>query len=71
MEKIKEIDYRTAQLYDELRIAECGFLKIEDENFTIVKSLPNAKARLVYWENNSWIEEEYSQDKIKIKIRNN
>lgn len=46
-------------------------LKIEDENFTIVKSLPNAKARLVYWENNSWIEEEYSQDKIKIKIRNN
>ena len=30
LEKIKEIDYRTAQLYDELRIAECGFLKIED-----------------------------------------
>lgn len=43
-------------------------LKVERENFSIVTSIPGAKARLVYWDNNTWIEEEY-KEKIKIKTK--
>lgn len=32
-------------------------LKVENEDFTIVKSIPSAKARLVYWENNTLVED--------------
>ena len=42
-------------------------LKVLDEEFIIVTSIPSAKARLVYWENDTWIEEEYTQGQIKIK----
>ena len=44
-------------------------LKVEDENFTIITSIPNAKARLVYWENDTWAEEKFTQEKIKLKIK--
>lgn len=44
-------------------------LKVLDEEFIIVTSIPSAKARLMYWENDTWIEEEYTQDKIKRKTK--
>ena len=44
-------------------------LKVLDEEFIIVTSIPSAKARLMYWENDTWVEEEYTQDKIKIKTK--
>ncbi len=34
-------------------------LKVENNKFTIVKSIPSAKARYMYMDNNTFIEEEY------------
>jgi len=44
-------------------------LKVEGENFSIVTSITGAKARLVYWENNTWIEEDFKKEKNKYKIK--
>ena len=44
-------------------------LRVEDENFKIVKGTPNAKARLMYWENKTWVEEEFTEVKIKELIK--
>ena len=44
-------------------------LKVEDENFKIVRGIPNAKARLMYWENKTWVEEEFTEVKIKELIK--
>ena len=43
-------------------------LKVENEKFTIVKSIPSAKARLVYWENNTLVEEEYTKKNSEIGV---
>ena len=44
-------------------------LRVEDENFKIVRGIPNAKARLMYWENKTWVEEEFTEVKIKELIK--
>lgn len=44
-------------------------LKVEDEKFEIVKGIPNAKARLMYWENKTWVEEEFTEEKLKELIK--
>ena len=44
-------------------------LRVEDEEFKIVQSIPNAQARLMYWENNTWVEEEFTEAKIKKLIK--
>ena len=43
--------------------------RLEDEEFKIVQSIPNAQARLMYWENKTWVEEEFTEVKIKELIK--
>ena len=62
LEKIKEIDYKAAQIFEELRIAECGFIRIKDKKS---KDIIISKGYKPYDQDDFIFVEDYFYDKNK------
>lgn len=62
LEKLKEIDFKTAQIYSDLRVAECGFIRINDKK---AKDIIISKGYKPYDDGEFIFIEDYYYDKSK------